>query len=343
MRSLRVAVVILNWNGKDFLERFLPSVVAHSGNALVVVADNASTDNSVAFVEKNYPAVQVLRLPSNGGYARGYNDALAQVKADYYILLNSDVEVTPGWIEPVIDLMEKDPSVAACQPKLLSWSQRTTFEYAGAAGGFIDKYGFAFCRGRIFSSFEEDIGQYNDVKEIFWATGACLFIRAELYHRAGGLDPDFFAHMEEIDLCWRIKNMGYKVMYCPASAVYHVGGGTLSKISPMKTFLNFRNNLFLICKNHAPEYFWIKLLMRGMLDGIAGLSFLLSGSGKHFVAVIRAHFSFYAQLGKTLKKRKALKKQVKAYTTTAIYRKSIVFDYFLRKKNKFSELDPAKF
>lgn len=343
MRSLRVAVVILNWNGKDFLERFLPSVVAHSGSAQVIVADNASTDNSVAFLEKNYPDVQVLRLPSNGGYARGYNDALAQVKADYYVLLNSDVEVTPGWIEPVIDLMEKDPSVAACQPKLLSWSQRTTFEYAGAAGGFIDKYGFAFCRGRIFSSFEEDTGQYNDVKEIFWATGACLFIRAELYHQAGGLDPDFFAHMEEIDLCWRIKNMGYKVMYCPFSAVYHVGGGTLSKISPMKTFLNFRNNLFLICKNHAPEYFWIKLLMRGVLDGIAGLSFLLSGSGKHFVAVIQAHFSFYGQLGRTLKKRRALKKQVKEYTTTAIYRKSIVFDYFLRKKNKFSELDPAKF
>ncbi len=341
--ALKTAVVILNWNGKSFLEKFLPSVIAHSAGARIVVADNASSDDSIAFLEKNYPPVQIIRLPQNGGFAKGYNDALRQVEAEYYVLLNSDVEVTPGWIEPMQRLMDSDHSIAACQPKILSSSQRHLFEYAGAAGGFIDKYGYAFCRGRIFDSFEEDKGQYNDAREIFWATGACLFIRSEHYHGVGGLDEDFFAHMEEIDLCWRIKNRGFKIMYCPGSTVYHVGGGTLSKISPHKTFLNFRNNLFLLCKNHAPHFFWRKLFLRGILDGMAAFSFLLSGSGRHFFAVIRAHFSFYASFGKTMSKRRKFKKEIKQYTTTAIYRKSIVFDYFFRKKNKFSDLDSTLF
>jgi len=341
--ELKVAVVILNWNGRSFLEKFLPSVVNNNNGYSVIVADNASTDDSLQFLNKHYPAVQVISMPFNNGFAKGYNDALKQVKAEYYVLLNSDVEVSPGWIQPLEKLMDSDTSIAACQPKILSHVRRGFFEYAGAAGGYIDKYGYAFCRGRIFSSYEEDLGQYNDSCEIFWATGACLFIRAELFHKAGGLDEDFFAHMEEIDLCWRIKNMGYKIMYCPDSKVYHVGGGTLSKVSPQKTFLNFRNNLFLLCKNHSSQYFWSKLFLRGILDGIAGFAFLLSGNGNHFIAVLRAHFSFYGSFGKTMRKRKALKQQVKTYTTSCIYRKSIVFDYFLRKKNKFSELDPSLF
>ncbi|MBI2271304.1 MAG: glycosyltransferase family 2 protein [Bacteroidetes bacterium] len=335
----KVAVVILNWNGRTFLEKFLQGVLTNSLSAAeVIIADNASTDDSVIFLRSRFPHVRIIENSVNGGFAKGYNDALKKVEAEYYVLLNSDVEVAPGWIEPVIQLMDRDNSIAACQPKLLSFHNRNQFEYAGGAGGYIDKYGYPFCRGRIFDSFENDNGQYNDTREVHWATGACLFIRASAFHKAGGLDEDFFAHMEEIDLCWRLKNTGHKVMYCAQSMVYHVGAGTLAKNSPRKTYLNFRNNLILLCKNHAHQFFWIKLFLRMTLDAIAGLKFLLSGDVDHFVAVLKAHGSFYSTFSRTLQKRKQLKKEVKVYSTSAIYNRSIVVDYFIRGKKYFGDL-----
>jgi len=337
---MKVAVVILNWNGKKFLEKFLPSVILYStSNAQIIVADNASTDDSVSFLTTNYPQVKIIKNTVNGGFAKGYNDALKQIKAEYYVLLNSDVEVTRNWIEPIIKLMDDDTSIAACQPKIKNYNKKSYFEYAGAAGGFVDKYGYPFCRGRILENIEEDKGQYNDTREIFWATGACLFIRAANFHQVEGFDEDFFAHMEEIDLCWRLKNLGYKVMYCPDSTVYHVGGGTLNKTSSYKTFLNFRNNLMLLLKNHPPNYLYIKIFIRFLLDGIAGLKFLLSGQFNHFIAVIKAHFSFYASFGKTLKKRKQLSQGIKQYTTKAVYLHSIISDYYVRGKKTFTEID----
>lgn len=337
---MKVAVVILNWNGKNFLEKFLPSVVAcNSSYAEIIVADNASIDDSITFLKNNYSQIRVIKNSHNRGFSKGYNDALKQVQAEYYVLLNSDVEVTPNWIDAVIKLMDNDTSIAACQPKIKGYNNKNYFEYAGAAGGFIDKYGYPFCRGRILGNIEEDKGQYNDEREIFWATGACFFVRAECYHQIGGLDEDFFAHMEEIDLCWRLKNIGYKIMYCPNSTVYHVGGGTLSKTSPRKTFLNFRNNLMLLCKNHPPKFFFSKMWLRMNLDGVAAIKFLLSGQFLHFIAVLRAHFHFYTLLGKTLKKRKQLQKQIKHYTTTAVYLHSIVADFYIRGKRKFKEID----
>jgi len=337
---MKVAVVILNWNGKNFLEKFLPFVVSYRApDVQLIVADNASTDDSVAFLKANYPQIEIIQNTSNGGFAKGYNDALKQVDAEYYVLLNSDVEVTPGWIDPLIKLMDSDENIAACQPKIKSYHQKNYFEYAGAAGGFIDKYGYPFCRGRILNNVEEDKGQYDDDREIFWATGACLFIRANCFHQLNGFDEDFFAHMEEIDLCWRLKNVGYKIMFCSGSTVYHVGGGTLNKLSPQKTFLNFRNNLILLFKNHASQYFVIKLFIRFVLDGIAGVKFLLSGEMGHFLAVIKAHFNFYASLPKTLSKRKQLKQQIKQYTTSAVYLHCVIADYFLRGKKTFKEID----
>lgn len=331
--------MILNWNGKKFLEDFLPSVVTHNASfAEIIVADNASTDDSLAFMQQQYPQIRVIVNAENGGFSKGYNDALKLVEAEYYVLLNSDVEVTPGWIDSVIALMDADKSIAACQPKIKAFHNKQLFEYAGAAGGFIDKYAYPFCRGRVFDTQEEDKGQYDDVREIFWATGACMFVRAECYHRVKGLDNDFFAHMEEIDLCWRLKNLGYKIMYCPQSTVYHVGGGTLNKTSPRKTYLNFRNNLLLICKNHPPQFFAIKVFFRMILDGIAGLKFLAGGETGHFNAVIKAHLHFYGMLPATLKKRKALKAEISRYTTTGVYKRSIIADYYLRGKKKFSEL-----
>lgn len=341
---VKVAVVILNWNGKQLLEKFLPNVVKFNpAFSEIIVADNASTDDSVSFLKQNYPAIKIISNATNGGYAKGYNDVLKKINAEYVILLNSDVEVTERWIEPIIELMDSDSAIAACQPKILSYNEKHKFEYAGAAGGFIDKYGYPFCRGRIFDSFEDDKGQYNDVKEILWATGACLFVRSSAFNLSGGLDEDFFAHMEEIDLCWRMKNMGYKIKYVPNSTVYHLGAGTLSKASPHKTYLNFRNNLILLCKNHAHQFFWIKLIIRMLLDGVAGIKFLLSNEGSHTLAVLKAHYSFYSTFSKTLAKRLATKKNIKVYATSAIYNRSIVVDYFLRKKKKFSELSDEYF
>ncbi len=340
----KAAVIILNWNGRSFLEQFLPAVVQHNPSwSEVIVADNASADDSVEWVKKNFPGVRIVRNAVNGGFAKGYNDALREVDAEYFVLLNSDVEVTPGWMEPVIALMDSDVSVAACQPKIRSWHDRDKFEYAGAAGGFIDKWGFPFCRGRIFDSYETDSGQYDDSREVFWATGAALFVRATAWKEAGGLDEDFFAHMEEIDLCWRLRNRGWKVMYCGQSVVFHVGGGTLSKQSPKKTFLNFRNNLVLLLKNHAPGWLLVKIFLRMVIDGIASVRFVLAGDFAHGWAVQHAHFSFYGRLGKTIRKRKQLKKEITRYATSCIYEKNIVAEYFLRGKKKFSDLDNSKF
>jgi len=319
---VHTAVVILNWNGRKYLEQFLSPLIQYSSEeAEIIVADNASNDDSIAFLETNFPSIRIIRNASNEGFARGYNLALKQVKADYYILLNSDIEVTPDWIHPVIDMMGKDPSIAACQPKIRSYIDRSKFEYAGAAGGFIDKYGYPFCRGRIFQSLEEDLGQYDDVIEIFWATGACMFVRADLFHQAGGLDEDFFAHMEEIDLCWRLKNLGYKIMYCPQSVVYHIGGGTLPKISWRKTYYNFRNNFFLLYKNLPDNLVCEVFAKRFVLDGIAALKFLFTAGFKDFWAIYRAHISFYSTLSKTKAKRKLLKHA----PLHKVYRKNIVF------------------
>lgn len=336
----KTAVVILNWNGKRFLEKFLPGVLENSRDtATVIVADNASDDGSLEFMATHFPEVRVIRNDRNYGFAEGYNRALAHVEAKYYVLLNSDIEVTPGWIAPVVECMEKDDRIAACQPKVLSYHNKKHFEYAGASGGFIDKYGYPFCRGRLFLALEEDRGQYDTERDVFWATGACLFVRADLYREHGGLDGDFFAHMEEIDFCWRMKNLGYRIRVCPSSTVYHVGGGTLPKSSARKTYLNFRNNMSLLYKN-LPSHRLIKVFVaRFFLDIIASGKFLLEGHFSDFIAVIRAYISFYGSAGKQRKKRKALD-QKKA---TEIYRGNIALEYFIRRKKRFTQLNPGKF
>lgn len=341
---MKVAVVILNWNGKYFLEKFLPAVIAHSQNiAEVFVIDNNSSDNSIGYVNSNFPSVTIIKNSDNYGFAKGYNEGLKKIKADYYVLLNSDVEVTESWIEPMLSLLESDKTIAACQPKILNYNVRDEFEYAGGAGGYIDKWGYPFCRGRIFNSFEKDTGQYNDTREVFWASGACLFIRADNYFSVGGFDEDFFAHMEEIDLCWRIHNIGFKIMFCADAVVYHIGAGTLAKMNPQKTFYNFRNNLLLLCKNHSSEFFYLKLIQRGVLDGLAGIKFLISGDTDHFFAVVRAHLSFYRLLSAMLEKRKIIQANVKNYTTSGVYKGSIVWEYFVEGKRKFSELNKKCF
>jgi GT2 family glycosyltransferase len=336
---VKVAIVILNWNGRKYLEQFLPIVLQHSNHiAEVIIADNASSDDSVDFLKQNYPSVRLILNKENGGFSKGYNDALSQVEADYYVLLNSDIEVTENWIEPIIALMESDPSIAACQPKLRSWHERNKFEYAGAAGGFIDRFGYPFCRGRVFFSLEEDNGQYNDTTEIFWASGACMFVRAELYHRFGGLDNDFFAHMEEIDFCWRLKAGGYKIMYCADSIVYHIGGGTLPKSSSRKTYLNFRNNFTLLYKNLPSNRIFPVFFVRLMLDGVAGFIFLLTGGFKDMYAVTRAHFAFYRRMPSNRRKRIALHQK----KVSCIYQGNLVWDHYIRKISKFSELKKEK-
>jgi len=336
----KVAVVILNWNGREFLRKFLPSVIEHSkGIADVIVADNASTDSSIEFLQDNYPEIRIITNRTNGGFALGYNEALAEVEAEYFVLLNSDIEVTAGWIEPIISLMDTDTTVAACQPKLRSYHEPEKFEYAGAAGGFIDKYGYPFCRGRIFQDIETDHGQYDDTCEIFWATGACMFVRAELYKKFKGLDADFFAHMEEIDFCWRLKNEGYKIMYCPNSVVFHVGGGTLPKKSSQKTYLNFRNNLALLYKNLPKDLLLSVFFIRFLLDGVAAFKFLIDAGFRDFYAVARAHFYFYKSFPKLIRKRKSLKQ----LHVSGIYKGNLVKEYYLHKKKTFPELSKNRF
>lgn len=337
----KVAVVILNYNGRKFLEQFLPSVIASCDPAMaeVVVADNASTDDSVAFMREHFPNIRLIVNDSNGGFATGYNLALQQVEAPYYVLLNSDIEVPKGWIEPVVAMMDADPQIAACQPKILSYYQKEKFEYAGACGGFIDKYGYPFCRGRIFQNLETDEGQYDTPMEVFWATGACMFVRADLYHQIGGLDDSFFAHMEEIDLCWRLKNAGYKVYCCPQSKVYHIGGGTLPKNSPRKTYLNFRNNLSLLVKNLPERRVHRTILYRIVLDWVAAFKFLAEGCGKDFCMVFKAHWDFYKRLKALRQARKGSEHRL----VSCIYQRNIVFDSIIRGKKKYSELKAKDF
>lgn len=331
MLDKKIAVVILNWNGKSFLEQFLPSVVKFSTNAQVIVADNNSTDDSITFLQTNYPKIDIIQLDKNYGFAGGYNKALNQIDSEYYVLLNSDVEVTENWLTPMVELLDNDQSIVACQPKIKAYHNKTHFEYAGASGGFMDKYGYPFCRGRIFDNLEEDKGQYDNVTEVFWASGACLFIRSKEYHEIGGLDEFFFAHMEEIDLCWRLKNQGYKIMVCPSSIVYHVGGGTLNKVKPQKTFLNFRNSLLTLHKNLPKEKRLSIILTRLCLDSIAGAKFLVSGKPNHTWAIVRSHFSFYGAISQNKLKQKLPKNP----NLTGIINKSIVKAYFLKKCNTF--------
>lgn len=336
----KTAVVILNWNGKDFLDKFLPSVIQYSrGYADIIVADNASTDGSVEFLKKSFPEVSVIRNQLNGGFAKGYNDALAEVDAEFFVLLNSDIKVTENWIQPVITLMENDPQVAACQPAIRSFHHPEKFEYAGAAGGFIDAFGYPFCRGRIFQHLEVDHGQYDDPIEVFWATGACMFVRADIFREFGGFDADFFAHMEEIDFCWRVKHAGYKIMVCPESKVFHVGGGTLPKRSSFKTYLNIRNNISLLYKNLPSDRLLPVFVTRLILDGVAAFKFLVDGGFADFWAVVRAHMSFYRNFNKHRKKRHSINHQ----KVSQIYQGNIVVDHFLRRKNKYTDLHPNKF
>ena len=338
---MKVAVVILNYNGRKFLEQFLPNVIANCDPTTteVVVADNASTDDSVSFMRERFPDIRLIENGSNGGFATGYNLALRQVEAQYYVLLNSDIEVTPHWIEPVIELMDADQQIAACQPKILSYYHKEQFEYAGASGGFIDKYGYPFCRGRVFQNLEEDKGQYDTPMEVFWATGACMFVRADLYHQVGGLDDSFFAHMEEIDLCWRLKNASYKVYCCPQSQVYHIGGGTLPKNSPRKTYLNFRNNLSLLVKNLPKKRVHRIILYRILLDWVAALKFLFEGCPKDFGMVFKAHWDFYRRLKSLREKRKGCEHR----QVSCIYWRNIVFDTVFLGKKKYSELKESDF
>ena len=337
----KVAVVILNYNGRKFLEEFLPNVIANTNDALaeIVVADNASTDGSVEFMRERFPEIRLIVNDFNGGFATGYNLALRQIEAEYFVLLNSDIEVTPHWIEPVIELMDSDPKIAACQPKILSYYEKEKFEYAGASGGFIDRYGYPFCRGRLFQHLEEDRGQYDDVAEVFWATGACMFVRADLYLQHGGLDDSFFAHMEEIDFCWRMKNLNYKIYCCPQSKVYHIGGGTLPKSSARKTYLNFRNNLSLLYKNLPPGCVFWTIAYRILLDWVAALKFLCNGSLKDYWAVIRAHVAFYKRMPSLRK----IRKELPNHQVGQVYQRNIVFENFLKGKKTFVELDPDKF
>ncbi|MNE01421.1 N-acetylglucosaminyl-diphospho-decaprenol L-rhamnosyltransferase [compost metagenome] len=332
----KVAVVILNWNGKHFLEQFLPSVLNTTySNLEIVVGDNASTDDSVAYVQANYPSVTILQNDDNYGYAGGYNKILESVNADYLVLLNSDVEVTPDWIEPVINLMESDELIAVAQPKLKSYHQKNYFEYAGAAGGFIDQFGYPFCRGRIFDSVEEDNGQYNNVSEIFWASGAAMFIKKKHFDLVNGLDSDLFAHMEEIDLCWRLKNLGYKVVYCPDSEVFHVGGGTLQAESTFKTYLNFRNNLIILCKNLPTSKVFGVLFVRFWLDLLAWFKFLTSGKFKNAFSINKAHTHFLLHLTKWTNKRVVQKNKP---NTSGFWQNSIVWAYFVKRKKCFSKI-----
>ncbi|MBD0849628.1 glycosyltransferase family 2 protein [Maribacter arenosus] len=330
---MRIAIVILNWNGEVLLERYLPSVVQYSEDADIYVADNASNDNSVDFVKSNFPQVKIIQNTVNGGFAKGYNDALKTVKADVYCLLNSDVEVTPNWLAPIKEAFNKIPEASIIQPKILDLMRRDHFEYAGAAGGFLDQLGYPFCRGRIFQKLEKDKGQYDDIREIFWATGACMFIKQEVFENLGGFDEDYFAHQEEVDLCWRAQNKGYKVYYVGTSSVYHLGGFTLSNMNPKKTFLNFRNSLYSITKNLPRRKAFLIIFFRLLLDGVAALRFVFQLKFSHCLAILKAHFSFYRNFWKMYRKREKSSFTKKYYIT-----KSIVYAHFVHDVNNFNIL-----
>lgn len=333
-QSKKIAVLILNWNGKELLERFLPSVVAHNSPlADIIVVDNASTDDSIAFLKNRYPEIQRIEFKKNYGFAKGYNKAIQLVSHRYVVLLNSDVRVGENWLNAPFEFMEENTVYAACQPKIIDEKDNSKFEYAGAAGGYIDKFGYPFCRGRIFEELEEDEGQYDTIKDVFWASGAALFVRRKNYLQVKGLDASFFAHQEEIDLCWRFLNMGYKIACVPQSIVYHLGGASLDKVHPKKTFLNFRNNLLMLLKN-LPMYATPLILFRLVLDGIAGVKFIFEGKIAHCIAIVRAHFSFYSRIPSVLIHRKNTRK----IDSSIKYKGSILLDYFIRRRKKFSDL-----
>jgi GT2 family glycosyltransferase len=337
---VKTAVVILNFNGKKFLEKFLPSVIAYSKNeAEIIIADNCSTDDSIDFLKQKYTDLRIIINPENGGFAKGYNEALKQVDAEYFVLLNSDIEVTENWISPIIKLLDSDKTIVAAQPKILSFQHKNQFEHAGACGGFIDKFSFPFCRGRIFNITEDDHSQYNDSREIFWATGAALFIRSDFFRGENGFSEYFFAHMEEIDLCWRLKNKGHKIYVVPESKVYHVGGGTLDYMSPFKTYLNFRNNLFLIYRNKRDVNLFCYFFQRLSLDGLAVIKFITEKKFKHFYQILRAHLHFYQAIPRLRKERTELLKNDSKINDFGTYKKSIVFDFFRGGKRFFSDLE----
>jgi GT2 family glycosyltransferase len=322
---MKIAVVILNWNGQKLLEQFLPSVIMYSEAAEIYVADNASTDDSVSFLKSKFPTIKIIQNKANYGFAKGYNEALHYIEADVFALINSDIEVTENWLQPILKTFNSEPRTAIIQPKILDFNNKQKFEYAGAAGGFIDKYGYPFCRGRVFESLEKDLNQYNDNCEIFWASGACFFIRKSVFEDLNGFDEDFFAHQEEIDLCWRAFNKNYSIKYISESVVYHVGGATLDKSNPQKTFLNFRNSLVMLLKNLPKNKLISVLFVRMILDGLAGIQFIFKGKFSHFFVVLKAHFWFYVLIFKTLKKRDTHQKQ------NYFHQKSIVYQYFVKK------------
>ena len=327
---VKTAVVILNYNGKTFLEKFLPFVIEYSQGSEIVVADNDSTDDSIPFLKQTFPDIRLIILDKNHGFAGGYNEALKQIEANYFVLLNSDVEVTQNWLKPMEHFLDSNPTYAACQPKIKDFNHKSLFEYAGACGGFIDFLGYPFCRGRIFDQTEIDSGQYNEPLDIFWSSGACMMVSAELFFKAGAFDSDFFAHMEEIDLCWRIHSLGFRIKCLPDATVYHVGGGTLAKSSPLKTYLNFRNGLYLLIKNLPSKKLLLKLPVRVLLDWVAALKFIFDGTPKHSLSVLRAHFSVLFSLTKMLKKRKLVSLAPKS--------KLMIFEYFLKGNKKYSDL-----
>lgn len=330
---MKIAIVILNWNGQVLLENYLPSVTLYSNGATIYVADNASTDQSVSFLQSNYPDIKIIQNSTNGGFAKGYNDALKHVDADIFCLLNSDVEVTENWLEPIAKIFAEVPDASIVQPKILDLLNPEYFEYAGAAGGFLDRLGYPFCRGRIFQTLERDKGQYDDFTEIFWATGACMFIKSEVFWELRGFDEDYFAHQEEVDLCWRAKNKGYKVYYFGESKVFHLGGSTLSNMNPKKTYLNFRNSLFSITKNLPRTKAFPIIFMRLLLDGVAFLRFIFQFRFRHSIAILRAHLSFYLNFGKMYRKRER-----KNFTLNYYLVKSIVWSYFVNQIKTFKVL-----
>ena len=328
----KIAVVILNWNGEKLLKHFLPSIVNYSTEADIFIADNASTDTSISYVKANFPSIKIVENKSNYGFALGYNEALKQIDAEIYALVNSDIEVSDHWLQPILEIFEREADTAIIQPKVLDFKRKNYFEYAGAAGGFIDKYGYPFCRGRLFETVEQDRGQYEDDCYVFWASGACFFIRSTVYDELEGFDADFFAHQEEIDLCWRASNSGYRIKYSSKSVGYHVGGATLEFGNPRKTFLNFRNSLLMLTKNLPQSKLFRILFLRLILDGVAGIYFLFTGKFIHFLAVLQAHYSFYRLFRSAYKKRK--KNQSKEYYKT----RSIVFTYFINKIKYFNKI-----
>lgn len=338
---VKTAIVILNWNGLEYLKKFLPGVLFNSGSPdiFVYVADNGSTDGSLQWIEENHPEVRVIELDKNHGFAGGYNFALGQIEAEYFILVNSDIEVTPGWAEKLSVFMDKNPEAAACQPKILSWNDRSYFEYAGAAGGYLDKYGYPFCRGRLFDNPEKDFGQYDSTKEVFWTSGACMIVRSEAWKKCHGFDSDFFAHMEEIDLCWRFHLSGYRLFQIPEVTVFHVGGGSLSYDSPFKSYLNFRNNLFMLYKNLPSDRLYKTLFIRMMLDGIAAFSFLLRGKPGSLRLVWRAHIDFYRNLKLLKTKRDTVERQTPDNPQKFILNNSVIFEFYIKGNKTFDRLN----